>query len=97
VLDLNRPNWISRTWRTRLQARSSPPPFDGQVLSLNIKAGDTVAPTMRWGGGRPRKLEITAELSSDELSQMALEQQARITLRNRPGETFTCRAPVALS
>ena len=28
-------------------------------------------------------------MSSDELSQMALNQQALITLRNRPGETFS--------
>ena len=64
-------------------------PFDGQVLSLNVKAGDTVAAYDALGVvADPAKLEITAELSSDELSLMALEQQARITLRNRPGETF---------
>jgi hypothetical protein len=37
----------------------------------------------------PSQLEITADLGSDELSQMALNQQAVITLRNRPGETYT--------
>jgi HlyD family secretion protein len=64
-------------------------PFDGQVLSLNVKAGDAVAAYDALGVvADPARLEITAELSSDELSQMALEQQARITLRSRPGETF---------
>ena len=36
----------------------------------------------------PNELEITAELGSEELSQMALNQEAVLTLRNRPGETF---------
>ncbi len=64
-------------------------PFDGQILSLNIEAGDAVQAYSTVGVlADPTRLEITAELSSDELSQMALNQQARITLRNRPGETF---------
>lgn len=64
-------------------------PFDGQVLSLNIKAGDSVTAYEAVGVvADPNKLEVTAELGSEELSQMALDQQARITLRNRPGETF---------
>ncbi len=64
-------------------------PFDGQVLSLNIEAGDAVQAYSTVGVlADPTKLEITAELSSDELSQMALNQPALITLRNRPGETF---------
>ena len=36
----------------------------------------------------PRQVEITADLGSEELSQMALEQEAVITLRNRPDDTF---------
>ncbi|MGQ9597925.1 MAG: HlyD family efflux transporter periplasmic adaptor subunit [Anaerolineae bacterium] len=65
-------------------------PFDGQVLSLNIEAGDAVQAYSTVGVlADPTKLEITAELSSDELSQMALNQKAEITLRNRPGETFS--------
>jgi multidrug efflux pump subunit AcrA (membrane-fusion protein) len=64
-------------------------PFDGQILSLSIKAGDSVAAFDPVGTmGDPTKLEITAELGSEELSQMALNQQAKITLRNRPGETW---------
>jgi multidrug efflux pump subunit AcrA (membrane-fusion protein) len=64
-------------------------PFDGQILSLSVKAGDATQAFDTVGVlADPAKLEITAELSSDELSQMALNQQARITLRDRPGETF---------
>jgi multidrug efflux pump subunit AcrA (membrane-fusion protein) len=64
-------------------------PFDGQILSLNIQTGDSVQAYSTIGVlADPNALEITAELSSDELSQMALGQQAVITLRNRPGETF---------
>jgi multidrug efflux pump subunit AcrA (membrane-fusion protein) len=64
-------------------------PFAGQVLSLNIKAGDAAQAYDAVGVlADPDELEITAELGSEELSQMALNQQAVITLRNRPGETF---------
>ncbi len=64
-------------------------PFAGQVLSLNIKAGDAAQAYDAVGVlADPNDLEITAELGSEELSQMALNQAAVITLRNRPGETF---------
>jgi RND family efflux transporter MFP subunit len=64
-------------------------PFDGQILSLNVKAGDSAQAYSAVGVlADPTQLEITAELGSEELSQMALNQQAVITLRNRPGETF---------
>jgi len=64
-------------------------PFAGQILSLNIKAGDAAQAYDAVGVlADPNALEITAELGSEELSQMALDQEAVITLRNRPGETF---------
>jgi multidrug efflux pump subunit AcrA (membrane-fusion protein) len=64
-------------------------PFDGQVLSLNVQTGDSVQAYSAVGVlADPNALEITAELSSDELSQMAVGQDAVITLRNRPGETY---------
>ncbi len=64
-------------------------PFAGQILSLNIKPGDSAQAYDAVGVlADPSELEITAELGSEELSQMALNQQAVITLRNRPGETF---------
>jgi multidrug efflux pump subunit AcrA (membrane-fusion protein) len=64
-------------------------PFAGQILSLNIKSGDAAQAYDTVGVlADPNELEITAELGSEELSQMALNQEAVITLRNRPGETF---------
>ncbi len=64
-------------------------PFAGQILSLNVKAGDAVEAYDAVGVlADPNALEITAELGSEELSQMALNQEAVITLRDRPGETF---------
>jgi multidrug efflux pump subunit AcrA (membrane-fusion protein) len=65
-------------------------PFAGQILSLNTKAGDAAQAYDAVGVlADPNELEITAELGSEELSQMALNQEAVITLRNRPGETFS--------
>jgi multidrug efflux pump subunit AcrA (membrane-fusion protein) len=64
-------------------------PFAGQILTLNVKAGDSVQSFDTVGVlADPAALEITAELGSEELSQMALNQEAVITLRDRPGETF---------
>lgn len=64
-------------------------PFAGQILSLNIKAGDSAEAYDTVGVlADPNELEITAELGSEDLSQMALNQEALIALRNRPGETF---------
>jgi len=64
-------------------------PFAGQILTLDIKPGDSAQAYTAVGVlADPKTLEVTAELSSDELSQMALNQEALITLRNRPGETF---------
>jgi multidrug efflux pump subunit AcrA (membrane-fusion protein) len=64
-------------------------PFPGQILSLNIKAGDAAEAYEAVGVlADPNALEITAELGSEELSEMALNQEAVISLRDRPGETF---------
>lgn len=65
-------------------------PFAGQILSLNIQPGDAAEAYDAVGVlADPNELEITAELGSEELSQMALNQQALVTLRDRPGETFS--------
>ena len=65
-------------------------PFEGQITSLDLQAGDSASAYTAVGVlADPRQIEITAELGSEELSQMALNQQAVITLRNRPGETFS--------
>ena len=89
VLDLEQAKLDIQDLEDQIASARLTAPFDGQILSLNVKAGDAVAAYDAVGVvADPTKLEITAELGSEELSEMALEQQARITLRNRPGETF---------
>jgi multidrug efflux pump subunit AcrA (membrane-fusion protein) len=64
-------------------------PYEGEITSLDLQEGDSVAAYTAVGVlADPRQVEITAQLGSEELSQMALNQQAVIALRNRPGETF---------
>lgn len=59
-------------------------PFDGEVLSLNVRAGSR-AEAFQTAVilAQPQNLEITAELGSAELNQMSVGQIAAITLRNR--------------
>jgi multidrug efflux pump subunit AcrA (membrane-fusion protein) len=64
-------------------------PFDGQILSVSIDPGDQASAfSVVMVLADPSELEITAELGAEELSEMALGQEALITLRNRPEETF---------
>jgi HlyD family secretion protein len=65
-------------------------PFEGQVLSVGIRPGDSA------GAFRtvlvladPGELEITAELGSEALSEMSVGQPAALTLRSRPEEDFS--------
>jgi multidrug efflux pump subunit AcrA (membrane-fusion protein) len=65
-------------------------PFDGQITSLGIDPGDRpTAYTAVMVLADPTKLEITAELGSEELNEMSINQEALITLRNRPEETLS--------
>jgi HlyD family secretion protein len=65
-------------------------PFDGQILSISINPGDQAgAFSTVMVLADPSGLEITAELGAEELSEMALGQEALIALRNRPEETFS--------
>lgn len=62
-------------------------PFDGRILSLSARPGDRVEPfTVVMVLAQPEQLEITADLSSDQLSEMSIGQAAEIVLRTRPGE-----------
>ena len=65
-------------------------PFDGRVLSLNIREGN-LATAFRTVLvlGDPGALEITAELGADALSQMSVGQEATIRLLNRPNQDWT--------
>ena len=65
-------------------------PFEGQLLSVGVRPGDganafkTVIVL-----ADPSELEITAELGSEELSEMSLGQEAIVRLRNRPEQDFS--------
>lgn len=64
-------------------------PFAGEVLSLNVRPGDRAeAFATAVILAQPQNLEITAELGSDQLSQLTVDQPATITLSNRPEEPF---------
>ncbi|MBK8902936.1 MAG: efflux RND transporter periplasmic adaptor subunit [Anaerolineaceae bacterium] len=65
-------------------------PFAGEVLSLNVRAGSRAeAFQTAVVLAQPQNLEITAELGSEQLSEMNVDQPATITLRNRPEAPFS--------
>lgn len=64
-------------------------PFSGEILSINMRPGDRAeAFSTVIVMAQPDALEITAELGSEQLNEMSVEQIATITLRNRPEESF---------
>ena len=64
-------------------------PFDGQVLSISIDPSDYASAfSTVMVLADPSVMEMTAELGAEDLSEMALGQEALITLRNRPKEAF---------
>ena len=64
-------------------------PFEGEVLSVGIDPGDYASAfSTVMVLADPSVMEITAELGAEQLSDMALGQEALITLRNRPEEAF---------
>lgn len=65
-------------------------PFAGTVLSLDIAAGDSAqAFDAVVTLAEPGLLEISAELTAEELVDMSVGQVAIIQLRNRPEEELT--------
>ncbi|MBN1316539.1 MAG: HlyD family efflux transporter periplasmic adaptor subunit [Anaerolineales bacterium] len=65
-------------------------PFDGEILSISISEGDSAsAYTAVMVLADPGELEFTAELGSEDLSEMSINQAAEITLRNRPEDTLS--------
>jgi multidrug efflux pump subunit AcrA (membrane-fusion protein) len=64
-------------------------PFAGRVLSLDVRAGNlTTAYKTALVLGDPGALEITADLSASELSQMSIDQEATVRLLNRPDQDY---------
>ena len=65
-------------------------PFAGEVLSLNVRPGERAeAFATAVILAQPQDLEITAELDSDQLNQLSIDQPATITLSNRPERPFS--------
>ena len=65
-------------------------PFDGRILSLNIReGGQAIAFRSALILGDPGALEITADLGADKLSQMSVGQAATIRLLNRPEQDWS--------
>jgi len=65
-------------------------PFDGRVLSLNVREGNlATAYKSVLVLGDPGALEVTADLSANELGQMSVGQVATIRLLNRPGQDWS--------
>ena len=59
--------------------------FDGEVLSLNIRPGNSIdAFKTAIVVGDPSALEITANLDAGDVAELSLEMPASIRLRNRP-------------
>ena len=64
-------------------------PFEGEVLSVGIDPGDYASAfSIVMVLADPGVMEITAELGAADLGEMALGQEALITLRNRPQDPF---------
>ena len=65
-------------------------PFAGEILSIGVRPGSRAeAFSTVIVMAQPENLEITAELGSEQLNEMSVEQVATITLRNRPEESFS--------
>ncbi|HET7088294.1 MAG TPA: efflux RND transporter periplasmic adaptor subunit, partial [Anaerolineae bacterium] len=67
-------------------------PFDGTVLSLNVRAGSR-AEAFRAVAvvGDPGTLEITADLEAGQVSELSVDQPAIVRLRSRPEEDLAGR------
>lgn len=65
-------------------------PFDGRILSVNIKRGDQVqAFKAVLVVAQVEALELTSNLNASDLAELSIGQPATIQLRNRPEETLT--------
>lgn len=69
----------------KIAAASITAPFDGEVLTLNIRPGDSVeAFKTALVVGDPGALEITADLEASDVAELSVEMAATIRMRNRP-------------
>jgi multidrug efflux pump subunit AcrA (membrane-fusion protein) len=71
----------------KIAAATVTAPFDGKVLSLNIRPGNSVEAFKTVAVvGDPKALELTADLDASDVSELSVEMPASVRLRNRPGE-----------
>ncbi len=65
-------------------------PFDGRVLSVNVKRGGQAEPYKAVVVmAKLDDLELTANLDATTLAKLSIGQGATVQLLNRPGETLT--------
>ena len=65
-------------------------PFDGRVLTINIKRGDDVQPFKEVAIiAQLTDLELTANLDTADLEELSIDQLVTVNVRNRPEETLT--------
>lgn len=71
----------------QIAAASIVAPFDGEVLALNIRPGNSVeAFKTSVVVGDPSAMEISAELEASDVAELSVDMPAIIRLRNRPEE-----------
>jgi multidrug efflux pump subunit AcrA (membrane-fusion protein) len=71
----------------KITAASVTAPFDGEVLALNIRSGNSVEAFKTVAVvGDPSGLELTADLEASDVAELSVDMPAIVRLRNRPGE-----------
>jgi multidrug efflux pump subunit AcrA (membrane-fusion protein) len=74
----------------KIAAASISAPFDGEVLALNIRPGNSIeAFKTAIVVGDPGALEITADLEASDVAELSVEMPAIIRLRNRPEQDLS--------
>jgi multidrug efflux pump subunit AcrA (membrane-fusion protein) len=69
----------------QIAAASITAPFDGEVMALNIRPGNSVeAFKTQIVVGDPGALEISAELEASDVAELSVEMPSIIRMRNRP-------------
>lgn len=71
----------------KIAAASVIAPFDGEVLALNVRPGNSVEAFKTIAVvGEPSALELAADLEASDVAELSVDMPAIVRLRNRPGE-----------
>ncbi len=71
----------------KIAAASVIAPFDGEILTLNIRPGNSIEAFKTVAViGDPTALELIAELEASDVAELSVDMPAIVRLRNRPGE-----------